>query len=74
MSLLKLTRECTVTHDAVKSYFFDTGSSCFVKLFFIKDRFVWLSNIVANVKLYFHTMKLKNALSRKNTLRFAVSR
>ena len=54
MSLLKLTRECTVTHDALESYLFHRGSSCFVKLVFIKDQFVWLNgNIVANVKLYF---------------------
>jgi len=53
MFLLKMTRECSVTHDAVESYLFHRGSSCFVKLVFVKDQFVWLSNIVANVKLYF---------------------
>ena len=31
MSLFKLTRECTVAHDGVKSYLFLRGSSCFVK-------------------------------------------
>jgi len=57
MSLLKLTRECTVTHDGVESCLFLRGSSCFVKQVFMKDQFVWLSNIVANVKLYFMLKK-----------------
>ena len=83
MSLLKMRRECTVTHDAVKSSLFHRGSSCFVnfKLVFIKDQFVWLSNIVANVELYFKLkeyilphVETENCLSRKNTLPFAVSR
>ena len=34
-------------------YSFHRRSSCFVKLVFIKNQVVWLSNIVANVKLYF---------------------
>ena len=81
MPLLKLTRKCTVTHDDVKSCLFHRGLSCSVKQVFIKDQFVWLSNIVANVKLissernmYSHMLKLKSALSRKNTLPFTVSR
>ena len=57
MSVLKLTRDCSVAHDAMESYLFHRGLSCFVKLVFIKDQLVWLSNIGANVKLYFNLKK-----------------
>ena len=62
-------------------YVFHRRSSSFVKSVFIKDQVVWLSNIVANVQLYFKLkgyifphVETEELYLGKNTLPFPVSR